>query len=77
MRQILRDIDTFVTQYNLDHIRDLLRKGAVLADDPSDLERVEGLTLDEKDILRAEKDGKASPVLHRSIRFAYIHAVLL
>jgi hypothetical protein len=73
MRQILSDVDTLVTQYNLDHIRDLLRKGALLSDDPSDLERVDRLTPDEKSTLLND----AVPVSVRSMAFALVYAFLL
>lgn len=91
MRRILSEVDTFITQYHLDHLRDVLRKGALLADDPADLERVDGLTLEERALLQDEAPTfnnstlptYAGPVvipklkLGKSILFAYIHGFLL
>ncbi|KAL2007241.1 hypothetical protein VTN00DRAFT_8679 [Thermoascus crustaceus] len=43
-RQTLLDADEFAAKYNLDDIRDVLKKGALLACDLTNFERVEGLT---------------------------------
>ncbi|KAJ5768900.1 major facilitator superfamily domain-containing protein [Penicillium odoratum] len=76
VRRILSEVDTFVTQHNLDHLRDVLRKGALLADDPSDLERVDGLTLEEKANLQEAPVPRKSRKLGTSIIFAAVHGIL-
>ncbi|GLA04639.1 hypothetical protein AnigIFM60653_004697 [Aspergillus niger] len=42
--QILLEADEFVTRYNLHDSRDSIRKGALLAYDPHDYARIDGLT---------------------------------
>lgn len=56
--EILLDADELATKYNLDDIRDVLRKGALLACDPTNFERVEGLTEEELVVLSNEKFQK-------------------
>ncbi|PKY00611.1 MFS general substrate transporter [Aspergillus campestris IBT 28561] len=55
--QILLDVDEFATRYDLGHIRELLKKAALIAHNPSDLARTEGLNQEEIAILSG-KDGE-------------------
>jgi hypothetical protein len=47
-----------VTQFDLDDIRDVVRKGALLYFDPDNLERVDDLTRDELAALSSKTDEK-------------------
>lgn len=47
-----------MTQFDLDDIRDMVRKGALLNFDPHDLERVDDLTRDELAALSGKTDEK-------------------
>lgn len=49
-----------MTQFDLDDIRDVVRKGALLYFDPDDLERVDDLTRDELAALSGKADEKAA-----------------
>lgn len=53
-KQVLKDVDEFATEYQLDHIRPLLQKGALVARDPAAFESVEGLTETETTAIRDE-----------------------
>ncbi|PYI33459.1 hypothetical protein BP00DRAFT_392541 [Aspergillus indologenus CBS 114.80] len=55
--RILLEADELVTRNNLHDFRDLIRKGALLADDPHDYARVDNLTPDEIAALD-EDEGK-------------------
>lgn len=52
--QILLDVDEFATKYNLGHVRDLLKKAALITHNPIDLARTEGLSQEEIAILSGE-----------------------
>ena len=57
-QQMLRDIDEFCSQWGLrDHV-DVIKRGALVARDPSRALEVEGLTEEEKTALRNEKEHK-------------------
>lgn len=51
---MLKDVDEFADAYQLDHIRPLLKKGALIARDPAAFESVEGLTEHETTAIRDE-----------------------
>ncbi|KAL3263920.1 hypothetical protein ABHI18_001322 [Aspergillus niger] len=53
--QILLEADEFVTRYNLHDSRDSIRKGALLAYDPHDYARIDGLTDAEITALQNDK----------------------
>ena len=59
--QILLEIDEFATKFNLGHIRELLKKAALVAHNPIDSARTEGLNEEEIAIL-SRKHGE-----HRQI----------
>lgn len=52
--ELYYDIDTFASQYGLQDITDVLRKGALVAQNPPEFENVPGLTEDERAVLRDE-----------------------
>lgn len=52
--ELYTDIDTFTAQYGLQDITDILRKGALVAQNPPEFENVPGLTEDERAVLRDE-----------------------
>ncbi|KAE8376945.1 hypothetical protein BDV26DRAFT_264571 [Aspergillus bertholletiae] len=54
-REILLEVDEFTTNYGLDDIRDLLRKGALILDNPKNLARVTDLKEQEMGALVNEK----------------------
>ncbi|PYH41657.1 uncharacterized protein BP01DRAFT_406723 [Aspergillus saccharolyticus JOP 1030-1] len=54
-RQVLLDADEFVTKYELDDIRDQIRIGALLLDDPNNIEGINGLTDEDIQTLKAER----------------------
>ncbi|OCL08590.1 hypothetical protein AOQ84DRAFT_221733 [Glonium stellatum] len=51
---LLRQVDDFAREQDLTDITDLLKKGALVAQDPSKFEDVEGITEEELDALRNE-----------------------
>ncbi|KAL1853479.1 hypothetical protein Plec18170_005476 [Paecilomyces lecythidis] len=53
-KQVLKDVDEFANEYQLDHIRPLLKKGALVARDPAAFESVEDLTETESAAIRDE-----------------------
>lgn len=55
-RRILSDADIFITQNNLHHLRDVLRKGALLAYDPPQWETIEELTQEENEIIHSDEE---------------------
>ncbi|KAI9924253.1 hypothetical protein MW887_007203 [Aspergillus wentii] len=57
-RQLVHDVDEFATQYNLDDLRDVIRKGAFLSSDGVDIDHIDGLTAEEVIILGKEKSKK-------------------
>jgi hypothetical protein len=57
---LLAQVDEFARERDLTDITDLLKKGALVAQDPSKFEDVEGITEEESDALRNE-------VLHKCI----------
>lgn len=50
----MRDVDEFAEKYALSDIKSLLRKGALIAQDPANFENVEGLEEVERDAIRNE-----------------------
>lgn len=52
--QLLLDVDTFATEHDLTDIRDLLRKGAVVAQSPFGLEHLIELDDTDRTVLRDE-----------------------
>lgn len=59
--QLMRDVQVFAEQKNLVHALPMLRKGALLAQDPDNYEHLGGdeeLTLEEKEALHVEKKHK-------------------
>jgi len=52
--ELLRNVDSFADEHQLDDIRDLLRKGALVAANPPEFESVEGLDPSEVVALRRE-----------------------
>lgn len=58
--QLLADVDQFATEHHLDDIRDLLKKGAMVAATPSAFESVEGLDPSEIVALKRETTHKWS-----------------
>ncbi|RMJ25576.1 hypothetical protein PHISP_03545 [Aspergillus sp. HF37] len=59
LRRVLLDADEFVTWYNLDQVRDVLRMSALPTVGLSASEHLEGLTpAEEKNILRHEPSRK-------------------
>ncbi|KXL50891.1 hypothetical protein M433DRAFT_60963 [Acidomyces richmondensis BFW] len=51
---LLRDVEEFAQEYNLTEIVPLLKKGALIAQNPGEFENVEGLEDAEKEVLRDE-----------------------
>ncbi|KAK4574529.1 hypothetical protein LTR86_001370 [Recurvomyces mirabilis] len=51
---LLRDVEEFAAMYDLSDITPLLKKGALVAQNPADFENVEGLDDTERDVLRDE-----------------------
>jgi hypothetical protein len=68
---LLRDVDKFAHENELSDIVDVLRRGALVAQDPPNFESVEGITEEEKDAIRNE-------VLHkwRQPRALYFTVIL-
>lgn len=58
--QLLGDVDAFAAEHQLEDIRDLLRKGALVAANPPEFETVEGLDPAEVSALRREVTHKWS-----------------
>lgn len=58
--ELLRNVDSFADEHQLDDIRDLLRKGALVAANPPEFESVEGLDPSEVVALRREVTHKWS-----------------
>ncbi|KAF2034614.1 sugar transporter-like protein [Setomelanomma holmii] len=56
--EMLSDVDAFAKEHNFEHIQPLLRKGALVARDPPNFAKVEGIT-------EGEKDAIANEVLHK------------
>lgn len=59
--QLMRDIQAFAEQKNLVHVLPMLRKGALLAQDPDNYENISGdeeLTAEEKEVLRVEREHR-------------------
>ena len=52
--ELLRDVDEFANANGMHDIAPLLRKGALVAQDPLAFESVEGITEQEKDAIRNE-----------------------
>lgn len=52
--RVLHDVEEFAHQYQLTDIVDQLKKGALVARDPTNFESVPGLTLDEANAIRDE-----------------------
>lgn len=50
----MRDVEEFAEEYGLQDITPLLKKGALVAQNPGEFENVEGLVDDERDCLRNE-----------------------
>lgn len=50
----MSQVDEFAGQNQLDHLIPLLRKGALVAQNPAEFETVEGITAEEIDALRNE-----------------------
>lgn len=50
----MRDVEEFAHEYSLQDIAPLLKKGALVAQNPGEFENVEGLEEDEKEALRDE-----------------------
>ncbi|TKA33682.1 hypothetical protein B0A50_00518 [Salinomyces thailandicus] len=51
---LMRDVEEFAHEYSLQDIAPLLKKGALVAQNPGEFENVEGLEEDEKEALRDE-----------------------
>lgn len=51
---LLRDVEEFARENDLTDIVDMLKRGALVAQDPPNFESVEGITEDEKDAIRNE-----------------------
>jgi hypothetical protein len=68
---LLRDVENFARENDLGDITDLLKRGALVAQDPPNFESVDGITEEEKDAIRNE-------VLHkwRQPRALYFTVVL-
>ena len=56
--QLLRNVDSFAREYDMNDILPLLRKGALVAQDPDNYDKVEGLDEAELTVLREEKTHK-------------------
>jgi hypothetical protein len=56
--ECVHDVDAFSKEYGFEHIQPLLRKGALIARDPSNFANVPGITEDEKSAI-------ANEVLHK------------
>lgn len=52
--QLLQDVDTFADEHNLGEIRDLLRKGALVAQTPAGIEHIIELDETDRQLLREE-----------------------
>jgi len=52
--ELFDDVDAFAAQYGLVEVTDLLRRGALIAQNPAEFENVPGLTDDEREGLRNE-----------------------
>lgn len=52
--ELFADVDKFAAQYGLQDITDLVKKGALIAQNPAEFENVPGLTDDERTVLRDE-----------------------
>ena len=50
----MRDVDLFVEEKGLQEYTDLIKKGALIAQDPAGFEYLEVLSTEEKDLLRHE-----------------------
>ncbi|CAK48406.1 hypothetical protein AnigIFM59636_006302 [Aspergillus niger] len=66
--QILLEADEFVTRYNLHDSRDSIRKGALLAYDPHDYARIDGLTDAEITALQNDKVYSSQSLYRHSHR---------
>lgn len=51
---LMRDVEDFANEHQLQEIAPLLKKGALVAQNPSEFENVEGLDDSEKEVLRNE-----------------------
>jgi hypothetical protein len=56
--KLLSQVDAFAEEHNMTDIRDDLRKGALIAKDPLNYEKVAGLDVDEKDAIYTEMHHK-------------------
>lgn len=56
---LMRDVENFANEHQLHEITPLLKKGALVAQNPADFERVEGLDESEKQALRNEVVDKS------------------
>lgn len=52
--ELFEDVEAFTAQYGLQDITDLVKKGALVAQNPAEFENVSGLTDDERNVLRDE-----------------------
>jgi hypothetical protein len=57
-KDLLSQVDAFAQQYNLGHILPVLRKGALVAQNPPEFETIAELTDEERTALRNEVDHK-------------------
>lgn len=55
---LFEDVEAFATEHNLTDILPLLKKGALVAQDLLDLDRVEGLTETERTELQLEQTNR-------------------
>lgn len=53
-QRLLQNVEEFAQQHDLTHITDVLKRGALVAQDPANFDTVEGLQDDEREALRNE-----------------------